>query len=41
MTIPLGENRFLSDFLDSDMGKIQFQIEGSDGPCTGGTEKTL
>jgi hypothetical protein len=38
MTIPLKENRLLSGFLDSDMGKIQFQIEGSDGPCTGGTE---
>jgi len=38
MTIPLKENRLLSRFLDSDMGKIQIQIEGSDGPCTGGTE---
>jgi hypothetical protein len=38
MTIPLEENRLLSGFLDLDMGKIQFQIEGSDGSCTGGTE---
>jgi hypothetical protein len=35
MTIPLDENRLLSGFLDSDIEKIQFKMEGSDDPCTG------
>jgi hypothetical protein len=41
MTILLEEDRPLSGFLDSDAGKIQLQIEFSDGPCTRGTEQNF
>jgi hypothetical protein len=39
MTVLLEEEEEpLSGFLDWDVGKIQLQIEVSDGPCTRGTE---